>query len=325
MVTLGDRVQPDIYNRDLYRQGAGLLPVALRQIEGVPAPGNDSRKPLRQVSTSDEGISQPIHLASIVSDAPALELFRPEKGQDWSRARIRNYFMTAGPNSDDVRVSASYSNGAAALVYKKLGEGKVLLFTSAVDMDWSDLPVQPFYVPLMQNLVLDLASAVVPPRNLEVGQSLTHVASGDMARKVHQLYLPRLPNDDPSLASSTIAAADTKKPVTLTATHQGSLSVFSYEDTSIPGLYTAAPEGAASDRRVYYTVTADRDESDMTRLEDGDFQRLEKDIGAHYAPDWITLARFIGLDAGGYEITQYLIAAAIALCFVEIFLTRRWA
>lgn len=308
MVTLGDRVQADIYNRDLYRQGAGLLPVALRQIDG----GSESAPAVpRLVSTGDKGpapSSGPIavHLAGIVSNAPALELFRPEKGQDWSRAQIRKYFATAAPNTEDVRVTATFSSGAAALVQKSLGEGKVVLFTSAIDMDWSDLPVHPFYVPLMQNLILDLASAVIPPRNLQVGTVLTHVATGDMARKAHLLMPPK------------------GDAIPLPAHHQGSLSVYSYEKTATPGLYSVGPEGDAS-QRVYYTVAADRDESSMARLEEADFQKLERDLGAHHAPDWNSLARFIGLDSGGYEISHFLIAAAILFCFLEVYLTRRWS
>ena len=72
-------------------------------------------------------------------------------------------------------------------------------------------------------------------------------------------------------------------------------------------------------------VGSDRRESDLARLTDEDFRRLERDIGAKRANDWGALARLIGLDAGGYEISKYLIVAAIALCFVELWLTRRWA
>src|SRR6185295_15134536 len=136
LVVLGERVQIDAYNRDLFRQGGGLLPVRLEHtayaLEGV-----DTRP------------VEAVHLAAIVSDSPSLELFRPEKGQDWSKASIRNYFFTA-PSSgkEDVRTLAAFSNGTPALIQKKLGEGKVTLLTTAADLKWSDLPMHPFYVPL---------------------------------------------------------------------------------------------------------------------------------------------------------------------------------
>ena len=305
LVALGNKVQRDAYNRDLYRQGGGLLPVALERpanLVHVDAP--------RLVSTA-ENETKPlelVHLAGIVSNVPALELFRPERGQDWSKATIRNYFLTApAVGREDIRTVASFSNGAPALIQKKLGEGKVLLLTTAVDKDWSDLPLHPFYVPLMQNLVLDIASAVIPPRNLQVGQVLSHVAAGYAARKNFLLTPPK------------------GETIPLKIQSQGALAVFSFEDTETPGLYSVAAEGAAADERIYYTVTADRSESMLAPLKAEDTKRLARDIGAQVAPDWRTLARLVGLEGGGYEIATSLIAAAIALCFVEIYLTRRWA
>jgi hypothetical protein len=131
------------------------------------------------------------------------------------------------------------------------------------------------------------------------------VATGEAARKPHTLIAPRM------------------EPVALTAQNQGPLAVFTFESTAAPGLYTVAPEGAPADDRVYYTVSPDRRESDLKRLKDEDYHKIETEIGAHHADNWSSLARLIGLDAGGYEISQYLIMAAVALCFVEIFLTRR--
>ncbi len=313
MITLGSRVQPEAYNRDLFRQGAGLLPVALRKIEGA-APSSlpsDSSNAVRLVSTvgaqkSKEPAPEPVHLASIVSNVPALDLFRAEKGQDWSRARIFAHFTTAAPG-EGVRALATYSNGDAVLLQKQLGEGRVLLFTSTIDTDWTDLPIHPFYVPLMQSLVFDLASAVIPPRNVPIGQTLAYIATGPIALKPHVLYPPK------------------GEPIQLKTQRQGQLSVFTHENTRVPGLYAIAPEGAPPEERVFYTVNADRTESILDRISPDDAAKLERDLGAHFAADWSGLARLLNLDAGSFEIAKYLIMAAIMFCFIEIWLTRRWA
>jgi len=319
MITLGDRVQPEAYNRDLFRQGAGLLPVALKKQEGDANSG-----PVRPMLVSAPAVAQasslhasipPVNLANIVSNAPALDLFRPEKGQDWSKARIRSYFSTLAPG-DGVSALAAFSNGQPALVQKRLGEGKVLLLTTSADMDWTDMPIHPFYVPLMQNLVFDLASAVIPPRNLSVNQALVHVATGPVALKAHTVLSPE---------TVATGAAKPQPPAALKVQRQGALSVFSFEQTAKPGLYTVTPEGGGAEDRVYYTVTADRTESQMERLSEEDLLRLERDLGAHRAADWKALAKLLELDAGGYEVSKYLIMAALAFCFFEIYLTRRWA
>jgi hypothetical protein len=60
------------------------------------------------------------------------------------------------------------------------------------------------------------------------------------------------------------------------------------------------------------------------RMQEPSFARIERDAGVRHARDWPALAHFAGLDGGGYEVSEYLILAAIALCFVEVLLTRRW-
>ncbi len=304
LITLGDRVRTDIYNRDLYRQGAGLLPVRLRNIIGAET----NAGPARLVSNR-KGSSAPVHLASIASGVPALDLFRPERGQDWSKARIRTFFDTVPPDANEnvnVKTIATYSNGAPALIQKDLGEGRVILMTTAVDLEWSDLAIQPFYVPLMQNLVFDLASAIIPPRNLAIGQTLTYVVPGKENAQKYLLFPPK------------------EKPVFLEPKRHGDLTLFSTEDTQKPGLYTVAPENAKFGDHIYYTITADRSESSLGPLEEKDLKMLKNDLGMHKVEGWDALAQQIGLGSGHMEISKYLIFAAIFLCFAEVYLTRRW-
>jgi hypothetical protein len=53
----------------------------------------------------------------------------------------------------------SYESGAPALVERAVGRGRVMLFTSTVDRDWTDLPIQPAFLPLIQQAVRYLARA----------------------------------------------------------------------------------------------------------------------------------------------------------------------
>jgi hypothetical protein len=48
----------------------------------------------------------------------------------------------------------------------------VLQLATAIDADWSDLPLRPFYVPLMQQLITTLAVQIQPPRNVQAGAPL---------------------------------------------------------------------------------------------------------------------------------------------------------
>ena len=55
------------------------------------------------------------------------------------------------PTRDDDRTTLlSFGDGAPALMQRRLGEGRVLLLTTTVDRDWSDLAVSTGFLPLMQ-------------------------------------------------------------------------------------------------------------------------------------------------------------------------------
>ena len=54
---------------------------------------------------------------------------------------------------DGWRVLARYTDGAAALTERPVGDGRVLLFTSDLDRRWNDFPLHPSFVPFVQETV----------------------------------------------------------------------------------------------------------------------------------------------------------------------------
>ncbi len=80
-----------------------------------------------------------------------------------------------GPTTetDDRKVLARFTNGAAALVEARKRDGRLLLYTSTLDRDWNDLPLHPGYLPLMQEAVRHLAR-----RRLQSGATDALVGQG---------------------------------------------------------------------------------------------------------------------------------------------------
>src|SRR5207302_1863543 len=64
-----------------------------------------------------------------------------------------------GADKGGTQVILSYDTGAPALLDRALQGGRVLLFTSTIDRDWNDLPIQPAFLPLMQQAVRYLSRA----------------------------------------------------------------------------------------------------------------------------------------------------------------------
>jgi hypothetical protein len=66
----------------------------------------------------------------------------------------------------------SYSNGAPALLEMPCGKGRSMLFTSTLDRDWTNLPVKPMFLPLVQQICRYLTGNLVEmvPGEVMVGQ-----------------------------------------------------------------------------------------------------------------------------------------------------------
>jgi hypothetical protein len=142
LVAPGDHVDSGGYERTMLP----LLPQSLRDpIDTAWGAAADERA-ARALKLTKWEADHPI-FAPFAKDAPGLA--------DASFTKI----VLLGPttDTDDRKVLARFTNGAAALVEARKGDGRLLLYTSTVDRDWNDLPIHPGYLPLMQESVRHLA------------------------------------------------------------------------------------------------------------------------------------------------------------------------
>src|SRR5262249_4059233 len=88
------------------------------------------------------------------------------------------------PDTENRRALLRFESGAPALVEAEIGAGRVLLYTSTVDREWTDLPIRPGFLPLVQQAARYLARA--PMREPEppgvVGRPHTVRVATDDAR-----------------------------------------------------------------------------------------------------------------------------------------------
>jgi len=61
----------------------------------------------------------------------------------------------------DADVVLRYSDALPALLERRVGAGRVLLFTSTLDDDWTDLPLRSIYVPLVHQLSRSLSDSLL--------------------------------------------------------------------------------------------------------------------------------------------------------------------
>ncbi|MES1208634.1 MAG: BatA domain-containing protein [Pseudomonadota bacterium] len=147
-IAVGDRVDADVWNRHLRR----ILPQPLGLRRTASA---------RPGTTEGETVdTRPAErLAPIDRRHPLLAGFSGG-GEGLTSARFFQYMLLEPmANTAGRTVVLRYESGAPALVESQIGRGRVLLLTTTVDREWTDLPIRPGFLPLMQEAARRLAGA----------------------------------------------------------------------------------------------------------------------------------------------------------------------
>src|SRR5688572_4699219 len=157
-----------------YVEGGGGLLVAAGQraswpsdVEALPAsigaPVDRTRGPAARVTGLELGHA-------------VFEAFRAPRSGDFSSTRIYGYRQVAAVA--DAQVLARFDGGAPAVLEKRLGAGRVLMWSSTLDQSWTDLPMKPVFLPFIHRAATYLAAYVPPQPSLTVGQVLDPTTAG---------------------------------------------------------------------------------------------------------------------------------------------------
>jgi len=127
LVALGDRAAP----RDRPPYASELLPAT------ADAPID---------RTADRGGT----LGYIDRSHPIFEVFSAPRSGDFSTPRFFRYrSITPAPGDQQL---ARFDDGHIALLERKVGRGRVLVWSSSVDGIWNDLPLQPVFLPVAHQI-----------------------------------------------------------------------------------------------------------------------------------------------------------------------------
>ncbi len=144
-VSVGDQVDPELYAREL----GALLPMALHVEKTATA------KP----GATGAGAAR---FAELDFEHPALSVFSGEAREGLLGTRTDRYLLArpARAGAPPARVLAAFDDGAPALVEGLRGKGRVLLFTSTVDRDWTDWPIRTSFLPVLQRFAAYLTGGL---------------------------------------------------------------------------------------------------------------------------------------------------------------------
>ncbi len=99
-----------------------------------------------------------------------LEIFKAPRSGDFSAAHIYRY-RSLEPAPGD-RVLVRYDDGAVAAAERRVGNGRVIIWTSTLDDSFTDIGVKPIFLPLVHQLVRYLGRYEQPASWYTVGQVL---------------------------------------------------------------------------------------------------------------------------------------------------------
>ena len=138
----GDRVSPEVFNR----QFADIAP-ALIQNRG------------------QLGLDDYLVIADFDRRHPILSPL----SSDWS-ARFQSHWSLLADTQADVLMQ--FDNTEPALLERNVGQGKVILFASALDLEWNNLALQGLFLPFVHETLRHLVQQNPKQRAYQVGDSL---------------------------------------------------------------------------------------------------------------------------------------------------------
>ena len=285
LVGLGPDSDAALINRYWARNGEGLLPCSLDRPITPPKPALP---------------------ATILPGHPVFSGFSSKSDEAWKAARVRSYFKldTRRAKAADFDVLLKLDTNDPLLVERRRGLGLTALLATSFNADWTDLPLQAAYVPLMRGLVGRLGSFVMPPRNLLPGGQIIYARVKDPTRSFS--------GQDPH-----------GRPLQLTVgAWEGRTAVLS-EPLAEPGVYLLRDPKEAGPIR--YAVAIAPEESALLPMTDRELARFfERGVSIFHNPERIA-EQLDPARRQSVELWKACLVGAVALLFVEGWLVRREA
>ena len=232
--------------------GGGLLIVAADRMRGTWPNGEHGIVPGILGRPVDRTGAMPARLMALQTTHPALAAFNEVDGGDLAGVQVYRYRELTGVAAE--ATIARYDDGAVALAERRVGRGRVLVFTTTLDPHWNTLPMQPGYLPFVHETLKYLAGYVPTPEAFAVDDVV------DLAR-----YARALPGN------ATAAAALARGAVSLIKTPSGARQrAGAVVRLREPGFYEAHVSGSGG-RSLVFAANAQSDESKLAATDIDEF------------------------------------------------------
>ena len=280
VIFAGDNADVATYNRLLYDEDK-ILPGELLFFWG-----------------SEENKERTFHLTRIDYRKALFEIFRnPEYG---NLSQVQFYKCVAVREDPQAQVLASFSGGYPALLEKEYQKGKVFLFTSTCDTDWSDFPLHTTYLPFLHRLIETMRESEEKEKSYFVGDTVKIALKEKVTSPPNYRILnPRGEGEEVSFAENNLV----------------------YTNPRYPGVYTLLK----NERELsHFAVNSVREESNLQRIRR---EELEKKLGTVDLPLFSSPEEILSVYQrvrGGLPLRRPLLLLALLILITEAVLNNRF-
>jgi hypothetical protein len=157
VIWAGAQLDDRHYNAEWHRNGEGLLPTTLVQMQG------------------DDTEATWVSLRIEAGDHPAMQVFQGDGAALLEATKIFRWWQCAEPTGSDVRVLARFTDAdrSPAIVERRFGRGRVVFLAVPADSDWSNWPENAGYLIFLQELTRSLAGSAPTTSDQLIGDPLT--------------------------------------------------------------------------------------------------------------------------------------------------------
>ncbi|MBN2216443.1 MAG: BatA domain-containing protein [Pirellulales bacterium] len=248
----GDQVDPNAYNRMNAAAGGALLPGRL----------------LESRSATDRPDRDSWNVAFLDKSHPALgELCEP--ASLFESILVYRHISLDASQTPSARVLARLDDGECLMAERAVGRGRTLLLGAGCQIDQTNLPLRPIFLPMILRLTHDLAGTSQDARELQCGAPLilpqNEKPSGAAGVEIERPSGERIRLGAAGGSSDGVDSAPSGSHINTNETNQhepADSSTLRYADTHEPGVYVVRSLGPGKSEPMPVAVNLDADESD---------------------------------------------------------------
>ena len=305
LVFLGDRVDAAFYNEQLFKDGAGLLPARL---------GDEVGSTGETRSSTHIEMVKPVH--------PVFEQFTGERSFFITRSVLfyKHFALTLPAAAEGVRVIAKFDTDTPAIVEKEFGRGRVVLFASSADQEWTNFPKSAPFTTVIHDLVNYLGSGEFSRRNVLVHQPYRRMFGVEELVDTVTIRPPGGASAEKTLTPYAVGLAAKAGGETAPV----SLTEIVFAETDAAGLYeleVTRKDGTKAPVE-YFSVNIPPAESDLRRLKPRVAATAIKGFEFKYARSVSDLKLAVRESRTGREFARALLLAVLVISCVELVLAK---